>query len=173
MVGRKPKPAALKLVDGNPGKREIQDSPDIKPEIPAHPAHWAQSPDRRAEMSKEEWDRITPHLLTAQLINPLFMGIIVMYCEAWGEYVFAEEMLRRPQDQGGGYLVKTPNNYEVQSPWVAIKNKAFEKLIKCETEMCFTQSSFSRLTGSATMPLFPEDDPMEALLQARNGRPSA
>jgi P27 family predicted phage terminase small subunit len=172
MRGRTPKPAALRLVDGNPGHREIPATPDVEASIPECPAHLQDPSDRASQIARQEWDRITPELLMVQLINPLFRSIVVAYCDAWGEYVFAHEMLIRPPGEngvgGGGYLVKTPNNYEVQSPWVAIKNKAQEKLTKTATELGLTPSALMRVAGNAQMPLFPESDPMEAFFRAGN-----
>lgn len=165
MKGRNPTPPALKLVNGNPGHREIPATPEIEAAIPPLPDHLDTPLDRRAQIARAEWDRITPDLLTVQLINPLFRAILVAYCDAWGEYLYADEMLTRPADQGGGYLVKTPNNYEVQSPWVVIKNKAFEKLVKTQAEMGLTPSALARVAGTPQMPLFPESDPMEAFLR--------
>lgn len=166
MQGRKPTPPALQVITGNPGHREIPQTPDVEASIPSLPEHLEAQVDRRAQCARAEWDRITPELLTAQLINPLFRAVLVAYCDAWGEYLYADEMLNRPEDKGGGYLVKTPNGYEVQSPWCAIKNKAFDKLVKTQTEMGLTPSSLARVAGSAQMPLFPESDPMEAFLRA-------
>lgn len=150
---------------GNPGHRQIPDTPDVVPAVPACPPHLSGA-------ARIEWDRITAELLVAQLVTQLDMAALVMYCEAWGEYVLAREMLLRPADQGGGYIVKTPNGYEVQSPWVAIANKAAEKMLKAGTEFGLTPSSRARVLGGPQLPLFP-DDPMEAFLRAQYGRPAA
>lgn len=166
MKGRKPKPPVLKVINGNPGKREIPESPEVTPAIPTKPAHLK-------GLASETWDAIAPELLTAQLINPLCGAILAAHCDAIAEYVNAKQMIERPADQGGGYLVKTPNNYEVQSPWVAIMNKAFERIMKTGVEFGMTPSALSRLSGSAQMTLFPDSDPMEALLRASaHGRAS-
>lgn len=161
--GRKTKPAALKLITGNPGHREVPETPDIAPGIPPCPEHLG-------ELARAEWDRITPDLLTAQLINPLYMAVLAVYCDAWGEYVLARQMIKAPEDQGGGYMVKTPNGYSVQSQWLAVMNKAFERMMKAAAEMGLTPSAMARVAGSAQLPLFPDSDPMEALLRAQHGR---
>ena len=150
---------------GNPGHREIQSAPDVVPAIPGCPLHLT-------GVARDEWDRISVDLLMAQLITRLDMAALTIYCEAWGEYVYARQMLQRPAEEGGGYVVKTPNNYEVQSPWVAIANKAAEKMLKAGVEFGLTPSSRARVLGGPQLPLFP-DDPMEAFLRAQYGRPAA
>ena len=55
MRGRKPKPTVLKLLDGNPGKRTINDrEPARRQGIPEMPAGL----ERRS--AKAEWNRIVP-----------------------------------------------------------------------------------------------------------------
>ena len=159
MKGRKPTPPALHLVNGNPGKRDHAETPDVKVAAPAKPAHLT-------GLASELWDQIVPELLTAQLINPLCGAILAAHCDAIAEYVNAKAMIARPKEEGGGYLVSTPNNYEVQSPWVAIMNKAFERIMKTGLEFGMTPSALARVAGSTQMPLFPESDPMSAFLRA-------
>jgi P27 family predicted phage terminase small subunit len=166
MKGRKPTPPNLKVVTGNPGHREIPAGPDVAPAIPTKPTHLN-------GLAAQVWDEIAPELLTAHLINPLCGAILAVHCDAIAEYVHAKQMIERPADQGGGYLVKTPNGYEVQSPWVAIMNKAFERMMKTGVEFGMTPSSLARVSGSPQMPLFPDEDPMEAFLRANNGQARA
>lgn len=165
MKGRKPHPPNLKVINGNPGKREIPEAPDIAPAIPQKPAHLN-------GLAAEIWDQITPDLLVAHLTNPLCGAILALHCDAIAEYVTAKQKIERPAEEGGGYLVKTPNGYEVQSPWVAIMNKAFERVMKTGVEFGMTPSALSRVAGNPQMPLFPDEDPMEALLRASHGRPA-
>lgn len=159
MQGRKPGPRSLKLIENNPGKRPIPDSPDIKAAIPPKPDHLS-------ELAGEIWDQITPELLTAQLINPLCGAILAAHCDAIADYIHAKKMLARPKEEGGGFLVTTPNNYEVQSPWVSIRDRAFERIMKTGVEFGMTPSSLARVAGSTQLPLFGNDDPMEAFLRA-------
>lgn len=52
MAGRRPKPAALKLVTGNPGGRPI---PEDEPQpVPG----WPDKPPRLGKIAAEEWDRL-------------------------------------------------------------------------------------------------------------------
>ena len=160
MQGRKPTPRTLKVVTGNPGHRPLPDSQSLGfvVEIPPAPAH-------RGELARAEWDRITPNLEAAALISPLYMTALATYCDAWGDYLHARNQLARPAAEGGGWLVKTPNDYEVQSPWVALMKNAFDRLTRMEIEFGLTASARARVESNQQPGLF-DDDPMEAFLRA-------
>lgn len=77
--GPLPKPAALKALEGNPGKRALDLSDGVNPrvEIPAMPKHL--SPEAR-----KEWRRITPILEELGLISGLDRAALGLYCQAVG-----------------------------------------------------------------------------------------
>ena len=168
MRGRKPDSPALKLIKRLPGKRPFDDGPAVEIAAPEAPPHLNGT-------ARALWDELCADLKTARLITKLDKVALAMLCDAWAEYINADAMIARPKEEGGGYLVTTPNGYEVQSPWVAIKNKAFEKLMKAGVEFGLTPSSRNRVGGSGQLPLFGDDDPMEAFLRAgsRVGSPAA
>lgn len=158
MRGRKPTPPALKLITGNPGKRPIEADPHaIEIAVPGAPEHLN-------AIARAEWERVTAELLKAGLVTRLDRPALAAYCDAWAEYVHAKLMMDRPAEEGGGYMVKTPNGYEVQSPWLAVANKAFEKMLKVGVEFAMTASARNRVHGR--QPGLFDDDPMEAILRA-------
>jgi len=53
MRGRRPKPAALRELEGNPGHREIIDSPQPPAVLPKPPAHLSKA-------AKKLWKHIGP-----------------------------------------------------------------------------------------------------------------
>jgi hypothetical protein len=60
VAGRRPKPAALKLVTGNPGKRPLpQDEPVAV-------AGWPDKPEKLGKIASAEWDRLA-RLLDGEL----------------------------------------------------------------------------------------------------------
>lgn len=77
--GPLPKPAALKMLEGNPGKRTLDLAAGINPriEIPSPPKHL--SPEAR-----KEWKRITPLLEELGLISGLDRTALALYCQAAG-----------------------------------------------------------------------------------------
>lgn len=77
--GPLPKPAALRLLEGNPGKRALNLSEGVNPriEVPSAPKHLGRE-------AKKEWKRITPFLEELGLISGLDRAALALYCQAVG-----------------------------------------------------------------------------------------
>src|SRR3990167_6300738 len=77
--GPLPKPTALKLLEGNPGKLALNLSDGVNPriEVPTAPKHL--SPEAR-----KEWKRITPLLEELGLISGLDRAALGLYCQSVG-----------------------------------------------------------------------------------------
>lgn len=77
--GPLPKPAALKLLEGNAGKRVLDLSAGVNPrvEIPTPPKHLGIE-------ARKEWKRITPLLDELGLISGLDRTALALYCQATG-----------------------------------------------------------------------------------------
>jgi P27 family predicted phage terminase small subunit len=141
MQGRKPKPTALKLITGNPGKRPIRFD-EFKPAagIPRCPKHV------KGE-AKKEWQRITQELMRYGMVSEIDRGLLAMICTTWAKYVEAEEMIEKARAAGGsGLFVKTPNGFPVVSPWMVVSNKAIEVYKSLCAEHCLTQATRARAT---------------------------
>ena len=74
-----PKPTALKLLEGNPGKRALDLSDGVNPrvEIPDAPKHLGKE-------ARKEWKRITPILEELGLISGLDRTALGLYCQTVG-----------------------------------------------------------------------------------------
>jgi P27 family predicted phage terminase small subunit len=142
MRGRKPTPTALKVIAGNPGKRKLR-LDEFKPyaEIPRPPKSL------KGEALKE-WKRVTTELALYNMIAAVDRGALAMLCTTWARYVQAEEMIEKAaQTAPGSYgmFVKTPNGFPIQSPWLAVSNKAMEQYKAWCAEFGLTPSARSRL----------------------------
>jgi len=132
--GRKPKPSALKELEGNPGKRAVNDQepkPDVA--IPECPTHLNGA-------ARTEWKRITKELHALKLIAKIDRAALAICCTAWADYVKACNILRVQgeviiSDQGGLY----------QNPWVAIKKRSMDQVMKFYAEFGMSPSSRTRL----------------------------
>ncbi len=139
--GPAPKPTALKALAGNPGKRSLnRREPQPKPGLPRCPA-------QLSEEAKREWKRISKELATLGLLTRLDRAALAAYCQAWGRWLEAEERLRQH-----GVIVKSPNGFPVQSPYLAVANKAMAQMSKLLVEFGLSPSSRSRIQS-------PTDDP--------------
>lgn len=135
MRGRKPKPTALKLVDGNPGKRSITGReprpPSDKPTCPAH----------LSPTAKAEWKRLAGVLNEIGLLTRIDRTVLAAYCQAYGRWVEAEKKLAETPP-----LLKTPAGYVQTSPWITISNKQVELMTRLMAEIGLTPSARSRLS---------------------------
>lgn len=134
MRGRKPKPTALKLVEGNPGRRPINGRepkpPSTRPTCPAH----------LSPTAKAEWKRVAGALNRIGLLTQIDRTVLATYCQAYGRWVEAERRLAETPP-----LLKTPAGYVQVSPWVTISNKQVELMTRLMAELGLTPSARSRL----------------------------
>ena len=137
MKGRKPTPAHLRLVKGNPGHRPIPEGPAVPLEIPTKPPHLS-------AIASQEWDRMAPQLYAAGLLTSIDLAALATYCQAFGRWVEAEEALKTH-----GVLVKSPSGFPMVSPYLTVANKAMEQLSKALVEFGMSPSSRSRVTATA------------------------
>ena len=149
------KPTALKVLEGNRGKRKLNKS-EPKPEntIPKCPS-WLLTE------AKKEWKRVAPELSRLGLLTKIDIGALAGYCQSWARYVQAEKYLA---DKENDTVFVTDKGYMQQVPQVGIAQKY---LYLCKTFM----SEFG-LTPSARgrMSLLSGDeevDPMEKLFNQK------
>lgn len=139
--GRKPKPTEQKKLQGNPGKRGLnknEPKPDVV--IPDCPEHLQGA-------ARTEWKRITEELVKLKLISNVDRAALASYCEAWGMLVKASKKLKTQgevitSDEGGMY----------QNPWLSIRNKSMEQVLKFSAEFGMTPSSRSRIKTEIPQP---------------------
>ena len=81
--GRKPKPALLKRVSGNPGKRQIPEEPDFTSgEKLAPPKRW-----KARGQERVEWERIVPELVRCGIAKAVHQGLLEIICEFYAASV--------------------------------------------------------------------------------------
>lgn len=133
MRGRKPKPAAVKRAEGNPGKRRVgREAAAASKGLPSCPAHLSPA-------AKAEWRRVAGQL-PAGLVGQLDRAALAAYCQHYGRWVAAEKQLASEGD-----LVVSPNGHLVQSPWLAIAAKSAERMLKVAAELGLTPVARTRL----------------------------
>jgi P27 family predicted phage terminase small subunit len=156
--GRKPTPTKLRLLRGNPGKRPLpQGEPTPRVAAPAAPSHVSRE-------AKREWRRTAKLLVELGLLTHVDRAALAMYCEAWGRWVEAEHAL-----QEYGLIVKSPSGYPMQSPYLAVANRAMDQVRLLLGE--FGMSPASRTRVQALEPA--EDDAFERLLRGGRRRADA
>ena len=134
MRGRKPKPSALKELEGNPGKRAVNKK-EPKPE-----AGIPDCPDHLEGAARTEWNRITRQLKELGMISKIDRAALAICCTAWADYVKACNKLKKE-----GEVIISENGGLYQNPWVAIKKRSMDQVLKFYAEFGMTPSSRSRV----------------------------
>jgi len=135
-AGRKPQPTKLKEIKGNPGKRPL---PKNEPQVPVEAPD---PPETLSEEAAEHWGVVVRQLFEAGVMTSLDTDALALYCEAYARWVYANSMVRKH-----GLLVKTPNGFPAQSPYLQVINKSFEQMRSILTEFGMTPSSRTRISG--------------------------
>ena len=138
MKGRKPKPTVLKVLDGNPGKRPLnQREPKAPQGLPEAPS-WLDAE------AQAEWERVTSDLQEMGLLSRADRPALAAYCTAWSRWVEAEAMVKKL-----GPIVKSPDKgFPMKSPYLTIADQALETMRKLMVEFGLTPSSRSRIRVS-------------------------
>jgi P27 family predicted phage terminase small subunit len=136
--GRKPKPSKIHELEGGskkthrkPKKNEAQ--PESYQRVPSPPAHLNR-------LAKNEWRRVAKYLHAVGLLTKVDRAALAAYCVAYATWVNAQKQI-----EAIGVLVKAQTGFPMQSPYLAISNKAMEQMLKFLTEFGMTPSSRTRV----------------------------
>ena len=83
-----------------------------------------------------EWDRVVGELVEADRITTLDKGVLAAYCIAFSSWLEAEALVAK-----FGVMVKSPNGYPQQSPYVTHANQQRDAMLRCATELGLTPAS--------------------------------
>ena len=133
--GRKPKPTAIKKLQGNAGKRALNKSE------PAPAADPPELPDHLDAEAAIEWHKITAILSQMRILSVADKAAIAIYCQAWSTMIEAHKQVRE-----FGAVVKSPNGYPIQNPHLSIANGAAKQLKTMLTELGLTPAARSRVS---------------------------
>lgn len=135
-AGRKPKPTHLKLMEGNPGKRRLNEN-EPKPR-PIRP----DCPEWLLDEAKAEWDRVVPELERMGLLTIVDRAALAAYCQAWARMVEAEAKI----EQYGSILKVKGSDYIQVSPYETLRRQNAQLIRSFCTEFGLTPSSRSRIS---------------------------
>lgn len=123
--GRKPKPASVHLLNGNPSKSSIEkrfeketDATAIQIKTPPPAPDWFD------DIAQEEWEKVTPLLMEIKVLTEADLSALEMYCKSYSRWKEAERTI----DAVGSIMeVGKDGTYHQQRPEVAIATK-YQKL---------------------------------------------
>lgn len=132
--GRKPTPTAIKELEGNPGKRPLNEKePKPAKKAPSCPK-WLEPE------AKKEWRRLSKQLEQLGVLTELDMASFAAYCQAYARYKEAEEFITQH-----GSIVKTPSGYWQQVPQVAQAQTYSKIMLRLAEQFGLTPSARSRI----------------------------
>lgn len=152
--GRKPKPTALKILEGNPGKRPLNEHEPVPPKAVIKCPMWLEPE------AKKEWRRLAPALESMGILTTVDITAFAGYCQAYARWKEAEEFISQH-----GSIFQTPSGYVQQVPQVSIAQQNLKIMQSFCSEFGLTPATRSRIIANAGMDDGISDDPMEALLK--------
>ncbi len=137
MKGRKPKPTALKKLQGT--HRPDRANP-AEPQF-AVPGRVLNVPDYLSGRAADVWRDLGRMLLDAGLFTVVDKYALGMFCAAAGRWMEAEVKLV----ETGGAVLTTDDGNLTQNPWLWTANKAWEQMRKLFGEFGLTPAERARL----------------------------
>lgn len=133
MKGRRPKPASLKRLAGNPGKRRLNlDEP--------RPGGRARCPNHLSREAKREWRRLAPELERLGLLTSIDRAALAAYCSCWAIAVEAEKEISEL-----GAVIIDEKGRALKNPAVNIVRDMWAQMRLYEVEFGMTPSARSRI----------------------------
>jgi P27 family predicted phage terminase small subunit len=135
MRGRKAAPTRLIELHGCPGKRKRSDA-EPRPAAMEHDA----PPAYLSTEARAEWARVVTQLRATGIISQLDTALLGAWCSTVGDFVISEQKLRQE-----GLVVDSRDRGPVRNPWVMIKGRAIEQMIRLGSELGMSPASRPRL----------------------------
>lgn len=88
-MGRPRKPTALKVLQGNPGKRALSDSEPMPTVASSSPPEWLD------DYAREVWEQISPLLVGMRVLTEADAPALILLASAWSDWRTADEVIRR------------------------------------------------------------------------------
>lgn len=131
MAGRNPKPTALKLVNGNPGKRAINgQEPD--PEY----LNDLTPPDYLSAAAKVVWNEIAPNLRNARVLTKMDVPMLHTVCESIATYRKAVLKCQQLGEIGGSGSI---------SQWEIVKSMSFKQAMAAMQQFGMSPAARTRI----------------------------
>lgn len=158
-MANRPKPSALKALNGNPGKRAFNKN-EPKPEVTE-----PEMPKGMSTFARREWKRVVPLLLELGMLTNLDRAVLEGYCEAYGESKQAQKIIRR-----FGLTVVNSRGDVKPHPAVGIRDKAQKRMKSFAIELGLSVPSRTRFNVAPKKPDGSNDNKQTALKAFLNKR---
>lgn len=138
MASPKPRPVALRLIEGRGNGRDSGGRKVAKP--PAFKRLPPTAPEWLPDEARAEWERVVPELARLELIKPVDRASLTAYCLTWDRLVQAQRLV----SQDG--VLGSNSQGVVRHPAVAVVEAASKELRAWAGEFGFTPSAENKLS---------------------------
>jgi P27 family predicted phage terminase small subunit len=97
-------------------------------------------PPELGPVARQEWGRIVGELISKGVLSSFDRGPLAAYCTAFALWLEAAEAVQKY-----GAMIKSPNGFPIQSPYLATVNRQAEIMMRIACEFGFTPASRSRI----------------------------
>ncbi len=104
------------------------------------PTRILECPSELGTVARQEWDRIVGELTSKGVLSSSDRGPLAAYCTAFALAMEAGETVQKH-----GAMIKSPNGFPMQSPYLSHLNKQIEIMMRIASEFGFTPASRSRI----------------------------
>lgn len=156
MAGRPPKPTALKLIEGNRGKRGTNKQEPDPPYLDnLQPPAWL------SKGAKEVWAEVAPALSAAKLLTEADVQMLAMGCTAIAQYRYSvkrtgEDLVKAKHevnDEGELFSVGEHIN-----PWMLVQSMTFKQAMAVFQQFGMSPAARTRIAIQPQGDLFGHDN---------------
>ena len=155
MAGRKPKPTALKKLEGDRGKgrRPLNEREPIPPKGGVKCPAWL------LPEAKKEWKRLAPALEAMGVLTMADTAAFASYCQAYARWREAQDEITRH-----GSIYKDGDGRIRPNPYIAIANQQMREIKSFAADFGLTPSNRTAMIANVLSAAKKRIDPMEAIL---------
>lgn len=142
--GPKPKPTALRLLQGGASSRGVRENEPQPPKPEERPA----PPIYLKGYALEEWDRVIDDLYATGCYANVDETMLAAYCMAYMRWRLAEESWSKMAEVDPtthGAMIKTSNGNAIQNPIVGVASSARRDMLRLAAEFGLTPSSRTQI----------------------------
>lgn len=162
--GPAPKPDVIKKLEGNPGKRKLNESNPFMMALGETP----KPPKKLMKDAKKAWVKMAPLLTACGLLTPMTMDYFAEVCQWYARYTVTEKKIMEGGEEGVYKTQASESGYMSQHPLITQMNQYYDKWEKGIKEFGMTPMSWARymsIAGNAGGGGSDKDeDPLEELL---------
>ena len=141
MAGRKPKPTAVKRLEGNPGRRPLNDD---EPQ-PAKSIS-LDAPSYLDDCAAGEWRRLAEELQSQNLLTSWDEAVFASYCQCFSQWRTASAEMETE-----ALIVSLPSGRLRENPLIAVLQRARKDMVRYGSLIGLNPAERSRLHVSGKM----------------------